>query len=1029
MLLRLFFIKKNSEKRKKKKENVVKYTQEGRVLMKRVLVMLLFYIYLFHYNVIFLYRNFRKKNTSEEMYKKHQAILIILLCLFFIKNAYAQDTLTQKIEIESHLFTIDTFQHIYQLRDYAQFLKDPKNEYYLTDFLDGKNQKLFKPINEFSKYGAILGQESAWTRLSIENNRDDRVLWQLELFGNVDSIEGYIVSEDKSIDTFKIGRLIPYERTKNGLDILKDAYDFRNPIFFTIKKGERKDIYYKAAPGAMKRIVVFLRLKSMEAAYKTQHQSHFIYIKSFFFTGLFWMLFTYNFIIYLFYKNKGYLYLSLYIFCFSFPVGFEPSRLIIKEWLGNEPFMYDFEMVVLVPCLFVFLNLFMREYLNTKRLYPKIDLIFKIMVGISVFYLAITIGIYLMDGGANYNKFVLYLTMQILIQMSLFIVVSVRLFKYKSTEIRFLVASIAVLLFFSLLDRLPEVFGWMEFDRYTREVLYPIAVSAIGVLLQIIIWTMGLGASSRKVEQEKELLEEKDAFKSQFFVNISHEFRTPLTLVLGPIQQIIDKTTDEKDKELLIMAHRNANRQLQLINELLDLSKLEAKKMKLQAYESDFVSVLRGIFYSYDSLAEQREVIMEMTNPNEPVLLYFDQEKIEKVFYNLLSNAFKFTSAGGMISVSLVQNKKSVSIKVSDTGTGISKEKLDNIFDRFFQAESSKETYYEGSGIGLTLTKELVELHQGTISVTSELGKGTTFHLEFPLGKKHLEVDEIVEKSLLIQPISLKPNIEELKESLIIEEVTVTEKKSKPSKRPTLLIVEDNKDMRAFIRQKLENDYQIMEAFDGEEGIEKATEHIPDLIISDVMMPKKNGYEVCKTLKTDVRTSHIPVVLLTAKAAQEEKIEGLETGADDYLTKPFDAKELLIRVQNLIAIREQLRQRFASSINLKPSEVTTNSIDAEFLENAMQIVEENMENEDFNIDIFTQKIGMSRSTLNRKLRALTNQTINQFIQSARLNRAADLLRQQSGTVAEIGFQMGFRSTAYFVKCFKDKFGVTPGKFE
>jgi DNA-binding response OmpR family regulator len=267
-----------------------------------------------------------------------------------------------------------------------------------------------------------------------------------------------------------------------------------------------------------------------------------------------------------------------------------------------------------------------------------------------------------------------------------------------------------------------------------------------------------------------------------------------------------------------------------------------------------------------------------------------------------------------------------------------------------------------------------------------------------------------------------------LKENVTVKSEEVT-KKARSSKRPTLLIVEDNKDMRAFIRQKLESDYQIIEAFDGEEGIEKAIEHIPDLIISDVMMPKKNGYEVCKTLKTDVRTSHIPIVLLTAKAAQEEKIEGLETGADDYLTKPFDAKELLIRVQNLIAIREQLRQRFAASINLKPSEVTTNSIDAEFLQNAMQIVEINMESEDFNIETFTQKIGMSRSTLNRKLKALTNQTINQFIQSARLNRAADLIRQKSGTVAEIGFQTGFRSTAYFVKCFKDKFGVTPGKFE
>jgi signal transduction histidine kinase/DNA-binding response OmpR family regulator len=964
------------------------------------------------------------------MHQKNLATLVIFLCL--INNTYAQDSLESKIETDSSFFIIYTIQHTYLLKDYAQFFKDPNDEYQLTDFLDGKNQKLFKPINEFSKYGAILGAESAWTRISIENNRDDRILWQLELFGNVDSIEGYIVSEDKSIDTFKIGRLISYERTKSGLDILNDAYDFRNPIFFTIKKGEKKDIYYKTAPGAMKRIVIFLRLKSMEAAYKTQHRSHFVYIKSFFNTGLFWMLFVYNFIIYLFYRNKGYLYLSLYIFCFSLPTGFPPPRLIIKEWFSNVPFLYDINEVVFMPFIFIFLNLFMREYLNTKKNYPKIDFIFKVMIGISFVYLVVAVGSYLIDGGTNYEKSILYLTIEIIIQMSLFIVVSIRLSKskskYKSTEIRFLVASIVVLLLFSLFDRLPEVFGWIEFNQYISSLLRPISLSGIGVLFQIIIWTMGLGASSRNIAQEKELLEEQDAFKSQFFVNISHEFRTPLTLVLGPIQQIIDKTTDSKDKELLMMAHRNANRQLQLINELLDLSKLEANKMQLQVSENDFVPVLRGIVYSYDSLAIDKEISLEMKNPTEPVMLYFDQEKMEKIFYNLLTNAFKFTPSGGTIRVSMIQKKKSVVITVSDTGKGIAQDQLENIFNRFFQADAGKESYYESSGIGLTLTKELVELHHGTINVKSQLGKRTTFFLEFPLGNKHLQEDEIVTREIIPLNQNLEASNLELKENVTVKSEEVT-KKARSSKRPTLLIVEDNKDMRAFIRQKLESDYQIIEAFDGEEGIEKAIEHIPDLIISDVMMPKKNGYEVCKTLKTDVRTSHIPIVLLTAKAAQEEKIEGLETGADDYLTKPFDAKELLIRVQNLIAIREQLRQRFAASINLKPSEVTTNSIDAEFLQNAMQIVEINMESEDFNIETFTQKIGMSRSTLNRKLKALTNQTINQFIQSARLNRAADLIRQKSGTVAEIGFQTGFRSTAYFVKCFKDKFGVTPGKFE
>ena len=962
---------------------------------------------------------------------KHTFTTFLCICLFV--TAYSQDTLEQVTKVDTNLFTIDTFQHTYPLKDYVQILKDPTNEYEITDFLEEKNNKLFKPLSEFGETDFSKEEQPPWIKVSVQNNLTDRTFWAFELWAYGETIFVYVISEDNSIDSFKLGGYVSYEEAKTGVDFLNDTYNSKRSIFFSIKKGERKDIFYKIYPRVLTNSHINPKIISMERMYKEEHNKHFFYIKSFFFLGLICMLFIYNFIIYLFYKNKGYLYLSLYIFCALSPNDPRSKELILKEWGWNTPSLHDIPWLIFGPLLCISIILFMREYLKTRSLYPKEDLIFKSMIGISLVYFAILFGHYSLNGemnnGINYQTTIIITTIQVIVQMLFFIIVSIRLFKYKKTEIRFLILSVSVLPIFSLFHRLPEIFGWNIILNNIHTVLMPIGLTEIGVLLQIIIWTMGLGAKSREVAQEKELLEEKDAFKSQFFVNISHEFRTPLTLVLGPIQQIIDKTTDKKDKELLTMAHRNANRQLQLINELLDLSKLEANKMKLQAHQSDFVPVLRGILYSYDSLAKQREVILEMTNPNEPVLLYFDQEKIEKIFYNLLSNAFKFTSSGEKISISLVQNKKSVSIKISDTGKGISKEKLDNIFDRFFQAESSKETYYEGSGIGLTLTKELVELHHGTINVTSELGKGTTFHVAFPLGKSHLEADEIVEQPILIQTISQQPNLAELKESLRTDEVKTIEKPSKPSKRPTLLIVEDNKDMRAFIHQKLESDYQIIEAFDGEEGIQKAIEHIPDLIISDVMMPKKNGYEVCKTLKTDVRTSHIPVVLLTAKAAQEEKIEGLETGADDYLTKPFDAKELLIRVQNLIAIREQLRQRFAASINLKPSEVTTNSIDAEFLQNAMQIVETNMENEDFNIDVFTQKIGMSRSTLNRKLRALTNQTINQFIQSARLNRAADLLRQQSGTVAEIGFQTGFRSTAYFVKCFKDKFGVTPGKFE
>jgi DNA-binding response OmpR family regulator len=495
--------------------------------------------------------------------------------------------------------------------------------------------------------------------------------------------------------------------------------------------------------------------------------------------------------------------------------------------------------------------------------------------------------------------------------------------------------------------------------------------------------------------------------------------------MLGPIKQVMETATNPQDKLLLGIAHRNAGRQLSLVNQLLDLAKAESGKLRLRAKEQDYVPLLKGTVYSFSSLAEQRGLQLEVDCPETPLPLFFDQEKMEQIIINLVSNACKFTPDGGRISVSLKPYPKEINLIVADTGRGISPERLPFIFDRFFRAVDEETETTEGHGIGLALVKELVELHHGSITLESKLGEGTTVNVVLPRGKAHLKPEELLLTTATAERTRRKavPEIVQEAEAEIPTAVP-TDTKDKTH----ILIIEDNADVRLFIRQRLDPSYHITEAEDGEAGIRQALAELPDLIISDVMMPKKDGYEVCQALKTDVRSSHIPIILLTAKAGREEKLEGLETGADDYLTKPFDAQELELRVANLVRLREQLRQRFATAISIRPSEIVTNSLDQTFLENALAAVEANIGNEDFNIEAFAGEVGMSRPNLNRKLRGLVNQSSNQFIQSIRLQRAADMLRRKVGNVGEIAFQTGFRSTAYFVKCFGDHFGVTPGNF-
>ena len=541
---------------------------------------------------------------------------------------------------------------------------------------------------------------------------------------------------------------------------------------------------------------------------------------------------------------------------------------------------------------------------------------------------------------------------------------------------------------------------------------------------------------------QREHLREVDRLKSRFFANISHEFRTPLTLILGPIQRWRDKAHEEDERKDLQTAERNAHRLLRLINQLLDLSKLEAGAMKLRAMRMNIIPIVKGIAYSFESSAGMRGIALNVSVDEEEVDVYCDKDMLEKILNNLLSNALKFTLGGGRVDVHVgvfPSSPRTVSgpreaermgvgelleLSVCDTGIGIPSNQLGKVFDRFYQVEASQTREHEGSGLGLALVKDLVELHHGTIQVQSEVGQGTTFTVRLPLGRSHLRDDEIVEG-----PESVEPTMREGDGALVDKAGGGAKKEAEPEQakggKPIVLVVEDNADVRTYIKDYLVPVYQVAEARDGAEGIEKAEEIIPDLIISDVMMPKKDGYEVCRTLKLDEKTSHIPIILLTAKAAHENKIEGLETGADDYLIKPFEPKELLARVKNLINLRRKLRDRFKVSVPLKPGEIAVTSMDDVFLNRVIAAVEQHMGDERLHIDELGALIGMSRRQLHRKLSALTNQGPGEFIRYIRLHRAMDLLQKGAGTVSEIAYRVGFNDPSYFSKCFHQQFGYAP----
>ena len=514
--------------------------------------------------------------------------------------------------------------------------------------------------------------------------------------------------------------------------------------------------------------------------------------------------------------------------------------------------------------------------------------------------------------------------------------------------------------------------------------------------------------------------------KLKFFTNISHEFKTPLTLIMGPVEELLGRSADVKynASENLTLIKKNAVRLLRLVNQLMDFRKIEDKKMMVRVSEQDLIEFVKDVMTAFEKIALKRKIDFRLSTEISQIYVWFDPDMLDKVIFNLLSNAFKFTNDKGRIhiGVSIDGTNKNVIMTVEDNGIGMSEEHITHAFDRFYTGEN-----YTGTGIGLSLSKELIDLHHGELILKSEKGKGTRFFISLPLGKVHFDEQEIVSSKI---DWIRNTNFDILNnENQFVSITSKDTETGKLQKDYTILLIDDNTELRQFLKSRLDPLYNIVEAHDGVTGEHLAFEVVPDVIICDVMLPGKDGFKVSTTLKSDLKTSHIPIIILTAKGSIEQKIAGVQTGADEYITKPFVFEYLHERIKALIRNREILKEHYSHDLNIETHGPSPGGLDKKFINDFTALIEKNISNADFNVNEIGVELGMSRVQVYRKVKALLGYSVNDYIVNVRLKKAKHLILRTDKPIAEIAVEVGFSSSTYFSTIFKSKFNVTPKEFK
>lgn len=556
---------------------------------------------------------------------------------------------------------------------------------------------------------------------------------------------------------------------------------------------------------------------------------------------------------------------------------------------------------------------------------------------------------------------------------------------------------------------------WETYWAYALYILILMFIICIVAYILFVIYKL-----KHKVNIEKQIAE----IKLRFFTNISHELRTPLTLISAPLECAFhDENLTSQTKQYLKIVKQNTSRMLNLVDQILDFRKIQNHKMKLCVQKTDVVAYIRRITENFQTLADEHHIDLIFESEKNNIFIWVDTDKLEKIIFNLISNAFKYTHDGKTIQIFIYENEQCVSIEVKDQGIGIPDNKRNFLFKRFENHLNGDYLINESTGIGLSLVKELVELHKATIEIESKQGQGSKFTVSFKKGKEYF--DETVEYIL-----NDGTEDDEAKESAM-----TIEKINKEELNRSLLIVEDNNELRGFLKNLFMSSFKVYEASNGEEGFELAQQKTPDIIISDVMMEKKDGLTMTKQLRKDINTSHIPIILLTARTMIENKLEGLETGADDYITKPFSASYLKARVENLLLQRIKLRNLFTAdllNLNKNEKQITVTGItqnDKSFLSKVTELIEKNMDNSEFIVEDMVKEFAMSRTVFFKKLKALTGLSPVEFIRTMRIRRAAQLIETTDYNMTQISFMVGINGSRYFSRCFKQMYGLSPTEYK
>ncbi len=924
------------------------------------------------------------------------------------------------------LAVLDSEQHNYLLRAYTQVLPDTGKGRSLTQVQQLAAQNAFRPYSAIAD--SIRSGRAYWGKVQLVNRltaAETYPEWVMTFSSTWTDLEVYTADAAGNWSGEANGSFAPI--ADKPFRPIADA----NLVKLTLPPNKVVTVYFR---GYSQRPTIppsfHLYVQTADLFYAKLLQAK---VTAALFTGFLMMMLLYNLIVYFYVRDQSFLFYSVYLLSIMIYAAYSSGDL--HDWLGYTIFPAHPEYFNLAKAI-LFLGLmsylaFIRSFLDLEQLLPGWDRYFRGLIYLG-FPLLI---VYLVVAFRSNFSYVVedWLTMFYiaLVVISCFVFIY-PLYRTRDNKSYFIVVGIAVISFGCLLTLVSRL----------QDASFSIFYLKVSATVEVLIFSLGLAYRRRQQVQarqaadfalkESQLIQEKkqveakrlqelNEFKARFYTNITHEFRTPLTVILGMSEQIKGYPQETK------LIRRNGDSLLRLVNQLLDLSKLESGSMPLNLVHRDIIVYLQYLTESFYSTAMQQQIRLVFHSEETEVMMDYDEDKIQQIVYNLLSNALKFTSAGGRVvfhaSLEERDGRLWLRLKVKDSGTGIPASSLDRIFDRFYQVSETGKSPTTGTGIGLALTRELVELMKGTITVESEPGVGTEFVLCLPVEDRYAGVS-IAPEHPAATPATPPPALSGTYPASA-DKAAGPDADPIAGELPQLLLIEDNPDIITYVKTVLQGQYAFHTARDGADGVERALALIPDIIVSDVMMPKMTGYEVCETLKQDERTSHIPIILLTAKATQEDKVQGLQFGADAYLTKPFDKAELVVRLEKLITMRRRLQERYANAAAIDSQPAAEPSIEDQFLSKLHEHIAARLDDTEFGVPELASAAQLSQMQLYRKLKALTGQTPSRFIRSYRLQRSLDLLKQGDLTVSEVAYAVGFADPSYFSRTFHQEFKRNP----